>query len=128
MLHNSSRQLRQLPVLASLPSRALKVASTLMTPISFPAGKVLCREGDVGREAFLIVSGSASVRRGDKMVAMVGPGDIIGERALLGGWFRNATVVTDEPVTALVMSRREIASLLALPGVAKAVDRVTATR
>ena len=58
MLHNGSRQLRQLPVLSTLPSRALKVASTLMTPVSFPAGKVLCREGEVGQEAFLIVSGN----------------------------------------------------------------------
>lgn len=128
MSGKTSFPLRHVPVLASLPSRALKRAASLMTPISFPAGKVLCREGAVGLEAFLLVSGSASVTRDGELLAKLGPGDLVGEGALIGSGYRNATVVTDEPVTALVMSRREFSSLRALPGVAGAIDKVAAAR
>jgi CRP-like cAMP-binding protein len=123
-----SAGLRQLPVFASLPRRALATANSLLTPVTFADGDVLCEEGHLGRQAFIIVSGSAIVSRGDEIVATVGPGDLVGELALLGDGRRTASVTATEPVQAYVMSAQEFNSVLALPGVADAIRRVADAR
>jgi CRP-like cAMP-binding protein len=126
MPRNDSHDLRELPVFATLPRRARALANTLVTPVTFADGDVLCEEGHVGREAFVIVSGAAVVSRGDEVLAMVGPGDVVGELALLGDGRRTASVTATEPVEALVMSAQEFHSVLALPGVDEAIRRIAA--
>lgn len=56
-------------------------------------GDTLVREGDEGRELFLILDGVLSVEQGGEPVAEVGPGAILGEKALLGDGKRTATLV-----------------------------------
>jgi len=114
---SNGADLRRLPVFAHLSRRARAQARALTTPVTFAPGRALCREGEVGREAFVILSGTATVARAGVTVAEVGAGDVVGEAALLGDGRRNATVTATSPVTALVMSIREFNSLLALPGV-----------
>ena len=46
--------------------------------VTLPAGKVLCEQGTIGREAFVIVDGTAEVRRNKKKVATLGPGTCVG--------------------------------------------------
>jgi CRP-like cAMP-binding protein len=128
MTRDRRNELRQLPVFASLSKRTLSRLDSLMTPVRFATGNVLCHEGHVGREAFIIVSGSAVVSRGDETVAVVGPGALVGELALLGDGRRTASVTATESVEALVMSPLEFASVLALPGVDDEVRRVAAER
>jgi hypothetical protein len=56
-------------------------------------GDALVREGDEGRDVFLILDGVLAVERGGEAVAEVGPGAILGEKALLGDGTRTATLV-----------------------------------
>jgi Cyclic nucleotide-binding domain len=56
-------------------------------------GDTLVREGDEGRDLFLILDGVLSVERDGEAVAEVGPGAILGEKALLGDDKRTATLV-----------------------------------
>jgi hypothetical protein len=56
-------------------------------------GDTLVREGDEGRDLFLILDGVLSVQREGEPVAEVGPGAILGEKALLGDGKRTATLV-----------------------------------
>jgi len=111
---------------ASLSRRALAQADSLLTPVTFDDGDVLCLEGHVGRQAFIIVSGTAQVSRGDELIATVGPGDVVGELALLGDGYRRASVTAIEPVRALVMSAQEFASLRVLPGIDAEIQRIAA--
>lgn len=128
MARYPSAELRELPVFAALTKRALTVADSLLTPVSFNDGDVLCQEDHFGRQAFIIVSGTAAVSRGDEVVAVVGPGDLVGELALLGDGRRTASVTAIEPVEAYVMSTQEFNSVLALPGVAAEIARIAAGR
>ena len=116
MTARSPHDLRTLPVFARLSRRALSQARSLTTPVTFEPGRVLCREGDLGREAFVILSGTAAVTRAGATVAEVGAGDVVGEAALLGDGRRNATVTATSEVSALVMSIREFNTMLTLPG------------
>jgi Cyclic nucleotide-binding domain len=56
-------------------------------------GQTLVREGEHGRELYLILDGVLSVEQGGEPVAEVGPGAILGEKALLGDGKRTATLV-----------------------------------
>jgi CRP/FNR family transcriptional regulator, cyclic AMP receptor protein len=82
------------------------------TPISIPAGRVLCREGTAGREAFVIVTGEAAVSLAGREIARLGPGDPCGEMAVLEGGPRTATVTALTPMEVLVLSSGDFRSLL----------------
>ena len=56
-------------------------------------GDTLVRQGDEGRELFLILDGVLSVERDGEPLAEVGPGAILGEMALLGDGRRTATLL-----------------------------------
>jgi CRP-like cAMP-binding protein len=73
---------------------------------------VLTTEATVGRECFVIADGHAAVKVGARLVGMVGPGDCVGEMALLDGGTRSATVTAETPMTLYVLSIREFNSLL----------------
>lgn len=128
MARNTRADLRKLPVFAGLSRRALARVDALLTPVAFDDGDVLCHEGKLGREAFVIVSGEVEVSRGADHLATLGAGSVVGELALLGHRPRTATVTAAGPVSALVMSAQEFASVLAEPVVADQVYRVAAQR
>jgi CRP/FNR family cyclic AMP-dependent transcriptional regulator len=90
----------------------LRTIRRAVEEVSVPAGRVLCEEGAIGREFFFIVDGKATVRRGGRKVAMLGPGDYFGELALLDRKPRSATVVSDTPMELLVLEQRRFNGLL----------------
>jgi Cyclic nucleotide-binding domain len=71
-------------------------------------GDTLVREGDEGRELFLILDGVLSVERDGEPLAEVGPGAILGELALLGDGRRTATLVATTNVRIAVVPRDAI--------------------
>ena len=81
---------------------------------SFDEGATMVREGDPGARGFyLILSGSAEVRKGGEAVARMGPGEFFGEMALLlDDTPRTADVVALEPTTTLVMTQWDFKALL----------------
>lgn len=128
MARQSLSDLRRLPVFAGLSRRALERVDSLLTPIVFQDGDVLCHEGRLGREAFVIISGEVEVSRGVDHLATLGAGAVVGEMALLDRAPRTATVTAAGTVEALVMNAQEFASLLTEPTVADSVHRVAEQR
>ncbi|HTZ10111.1 MAG TPA: cyclic nucleotide-binding domain-containing protein [Acidimicrobiales bacterium] len=90
----------------------LRTIRKAVDEITVPAGKVLCEEGTVGREFFFIVDGTAAVRRGGRKVASLQPGRYFGELALLDRKPRSASVVSETPMTLLVLEQRRFNGLL----------------
>ena len=97
---------------AGLSKKELKAVARLLTPVRVAQGTVLTREGDLGREAMLIGSGTASVERDGNKVATLGPGEFFGELALLTGAPRVAMVTAETDMVIAALSRQEFASLL----------------
>jgi CRP/FNR family transcriptional regulator, cyclic AMP receptor protein len=106
-------QLAAVPLFEGLSKKQLRRMSSLMTRLELPAGKVLTREGQEGYEFFIVLEGEVEVRQGDRVVVTRGPGEYVGEIALLDKRPRTATVVAATPVSVEVLSRREFMSLLA---------------
>jgi sulfate permease, SulP family len=91
--------------------------------VSFSRGTEIFREGDPGKELFVLVQGRASVYLqqpdGAIRLATFAPGTIFGELAILDAGPRSATVVADEDVVCHVLSARDFAALSdAAPAVA----------
>ena len=75
-------------------------------------GKVLIREGERGREFFVIASGEVEVSRDGEAVATLGSGNFVGEMALLANVPRSATVTAKTPLDVLVITERAFKELL----------------
>ena len=105
-------QLKSIELFSELSKKDIKSISRLMTSINVKAGRELMREGDPGREFLVIVSGSATVRRKNRVIATVGSGDFLGELAVVAGVPRTATVTADTDMVLSVLNRREFSALL----------------
>jgi CRP-like cAMP-binding protein len=93
------------------------------------AGTTLVRAGERGREAFLLVSGQAEVRRDGDIVAILRPGDLIGEQALVARTHRNADVVAVTDVELAVFDDRSFDRAIAGSPVLRAhLDQTVALR
>jgi Cyclic nucleotide-binding domain len=70
---------------------------------TFEQGQALMTQGEEGRELFLLLDGVVDVEVDGDVVAEIGPGALLGERALLEGGTRTATVWATTPVRAVVV-------------------------
>jgi CRP-like cAMP-binding protein len=114
--------LAQIRLFSSVSKRDLQKIAKASDEIDVPSGKVLVEQGSRGREAFVVIEGSATVRRNGRKVATFGPGDHFGELALLDGGPRTATIVADTPMRVLVIGQREFSGVIdEVPGLAHKV-------
>lgn len=121
--------LRSVPLFAKCNIRQLRQIAALTVDLELPVGEVLCREGEIGTEFFVIIDGAAVVTVHGKRRATIGPGGFCGEMAILDGGTRVASVVTTLPTRVLVLSRREFEHLLSTaPEIAFALLRAMAQR
>jgi CRP-like cAMP-binding protein len=111
-----------LDLFAGLDRKQLATIASLSTPVTLPAGSVLCRRGERGREAFILIEGSVAVSIEDEAIAVLRPGSVFGEMSLLDGSPRVANVTATSQVTVLVLTNLELSSVLdAVPAVAARV-------
>jgi CRP-like cAMP-binding protein len=107
-----NERLAKIPLFEHLSAKQLAAVDGLVTTMDVDPGRELIRQGEVGREFMLVVDGEAEVRRDGELVATRGPGDFLGETALLLDRPRNATVVAKTAMTIEVINRRDFRSLL----------------
>lgn len=104
--------LRTVPLFHALRERELERISALADIIDLPADRCIMSQGERGAEMFVLVSGTARVERDGAVLADRGPGEVLGEIALLDGGPRTATVTLTEASRLLVLARREFQALL----------------
>jgi CRP-like cAMP-binding protein len=105
--------LRRIPLFSQCSKRELGAISSIADEIDLKEGKELTREGRLGREFFVLIDGSADVRKKNRKVATLEGGDFFGEIALVHHAPRTATVTATSPVRALVIMERDFKRLLA---------------
>ena len=114
--------LARLDIFAGLSKSERNKIRRLMSQLTIKEGRTFISEGDAGREAFIILSGRATVRRGGRVVASLGPGDVVGEMAVVASIPRTASVTADTEIEAEVLNRREFLSLIDQnPSIAKKI-------
>ncbi|MFP8876020.1 MAG: Crp/Fnr family transcriptional regulator [Myxococcota bacterium] len=101
----------------SLSNQELASIATLTTTRELASRDELFHKGDQGSQVFVVCSGRLKIlttsRVGTCVVFnTVGPGEVIGELALISGTPRNATVIAVEPCVLLVIERRDFLAFL----------------
>lgn len=104
--------LASVPLFSGCTTKELREIAKATVELTLDEGKEFVTQGDVGREAFVIVEGTAEVVRGGEVIATLGPGDCVGELALLDHGPRTASVRAKTPLTVLVLGPREFSGLL----------------
>ncbi|MGO1081173.1 MULTISPECIES: cyclic nucleotide-binding domain-containing protein [unclassified Inquilinus] len=125
--------LKRIPLFANIDTSKLKLLAFTSERVRFPAGQVLCRQGEIGRAAFIIIDGEADVivdaETGPLTVASVGRNDFVGEIAILCDVPRTATVQARTDLTALVIAKDQFFRMITeFPQMAIEIMRVLALR
>jgi CRP-like cAMP-binding protein len=101
--------LRSIPLFAKIEPSKLKLLAFTSEHLEFAAGDTLCRQGEPGDSAYIVLDGQADVlvetRDGPVTVASIGRNDVVGEIAILCDVPRTATVRATSRLTALRVSK-----------------------
>jgi CRP/FNR family transcriptional regulator, cyclic AMP receptor protein len=122
-----ARRLREFAAFAKFSDDDLKriARSTHRTATSGPWP--LIREQTPSDACYILLSGEAGVYVGHERIAVVGPGEVIGESALRHGNLRNATVTTTGKAEVLHIARSDLARLLdEVPALRQTIDETMA--
>jgi CRP/FNR family cyclic AMP-dependent transcriptional regulator len=100
-------RLTRVPLFAGVSKRDLEFVASRVDEVSLKAGQTLITEGQPTESFFILVSGQVQVSRAGKAAARLGPGDFFGEIGMLDRGPATATVVTEGPVEAMVLSHAQ---------------------
>ena len=125
--------LRNIPLFAKIEPSKLKLLAFTSERLTYQPDQVLCRQGDMGDAAYIIIEGEAAVRiatgSGDIEVARLGAGDVVGEIAILCDVPRTATVSAVDRVTTLKITKELFFRLInEFPQIAIEIMRELAAR
>jgi CRP/FNR family transcriptional regulator, cyclic AMP receptor protein len=108
-LNEEVELLRNIPLFANIEPSKLKLLAFTSERMTFQSGDLLCKQGDPGDSAFVIISGDAEVLvqtpKGPHIVAKLGRNAIVGEIAILCDVPRTASVKASSKVEAMVISK-----------------------
>jgi CRP-like cAMP-binding protein len=121
--------LKRAPLFEGLSKKELAQLARVSEDLEVPAGKVLCKEGEIGHEFFVIIEGEVEVTRNGRRVATRGGEDFVGEIALLEQTPRTATVTAKTPLRLFVLTSSSFKTLIDdNPSVERKVLRTLARR
>jgi CRP-like cAMP-binding protein len=116
-------RLNSIPLFKDLDRHEREQIARWADEVDVPAGYHLLDEGRFAHEFFVIEDGEVEVRIGDQQVTTLGPGEMLGEIALLKHDTRTASVIATSPVRAIVMAAREFDAMRsAMPAVAAKLE------
>jgi CRP-like cAMP-binding protein len=124
-----SLDLSKIWLFSTSSTKDLRVIRRALEEVSVPPGRVLCEQGTIGREFFLIVEGKAVVKKNNRKTATLGPGQYFGELALLDRRPRSASVISETDMKLLILGQRQFNAVLdAVPALSRKMLAAMATR
>lgn len=109
---SNTERLAAIPLFSGLTTKQLAAVDALVTEVHVEPGRELIRQGEIGREFFLVVDGEAQVQRDGVVLANRGPGAFFGETALLLDQRRNARVVAITAMNLQVINQQDFRRLV----------------
>jgi CRP-like cAMP-binding protein len=127
---DGAERLGRIGVLSELSIGQRRMLASMADETVAAAGETLMQQGDPGYEVLMLEEGQADVVKDGRRINEMGPGDLIGELAVLGdGAVRTATVVATTEVRAIVLTAHFMRELRArMPDVGERIDREAAAR
>lgn len=100
------------PLFASCSPAQLEAIANVTEFVTINDGHVVVREGHIGHDMLILTAGKAEVQVGDRVVATVGAGDVVGELGVVDGQRASATVTAIDGVEGFLVPRRGFSPLL----------------
>ena len=104
--------LARVPLFSGLSARDLRSIATVAEEREVHAGQVLTEQGGPGDEFFIVADGEVAIEISGREVRRLGPGDYLGEIALVFGGKRSATATASKPSTLYVLGEADFAALM----------------
>jgi CRP/FNR family transcriptional regulator, cyclic AMP receptor protein len=104
--------LKRIPLFSGCNKSELAAIAMIVDEIDLPAGKVLIREGDPGREFLILVEGTVEVRQKGRKLPAKSDAGFFGEISLLSNTPTTASVTATSAVYALVITPQSFRDLL----------------
>jgi len=104
--------LRNVTLFQGCSTKDLEKIAKASDEITMPAGSLIVDQGQTGREAFIVLEGTVTVKRNGKKINSVGPGTVVGELSLLDHGPRTATVICDTDCVLLLLDQRHFMGVL----------------
>ena len=104
--------LKSVPMFAGCSKRELHAIQKAGDEVTMTEGTLIVDQGQMGREAFVLLEGDVTVRRGGRKVVSLGPGAVVGELSLLDHGPRTASVVCDTDCTLFVLDQRHFQKVI----------------
>lgn len=102
-----AKRLKKVSILGALSDPQLRTLAKWTEVVAVESGEAVVHEGDSGSALYLILQGSADVRRGGRSLAHLGEGQFFGEMSLFDDLPRSADVVATEPSKIAVLQKWE---------------------
>ncbi|HUQ44941.1 MAG TPA: cyclic nucleotide-binding domain-containing protein [Candidatus Limnocylindria bacterium] len=112
MTNPTASALGRVSLFSGLDAHELEVIADVAQERQVSAGKVLTKQGAPGDEFFLIADGEVEIRQNGREIRRLGPGDHLGEIALVLGGKRTATAVAAQPSRLYVLAADAFMALL----------------
>ncbi len=118
MEHTHEELIRDVPLLARLPEAELRALASKGHVHNYRSGAVIFHEGDPGDALHIVIEGGVRIvvasRKGEEAtVALLGPGECVGDLALLDGKPRSASAIASGKTKTLVVRRDDFTRWLA---------------
>ena len=114
---------------SSLSKKELALLARVSEDVEVDEGTVLAKEGEIGQQFFLISKGKVKIARNGRRIGTKGPGEWVGEIAVLEDVRRTATLTAETPVRMFVFARADFRHLVKeSPGVESKILRALARR
>jgi CRP/FNR family transcriptional regulator, cyclic AMP receptor protein len=104
--------IKSVPLFARCSKKELAEIAGLADELELPEGKQLIRQGERGREFFVLLDGAVDVSRDGATIDTMAAGDFFGEIALVSNVPRTATVTALSPIRLLVITDRDFRAFL----------------
>ena len=104
--------LSTVPLFEGCSRKELQAITKAGDEVMMTAGTVVVEQGQLGREAFILLDGRVTVKRAGRKIASLGSGTVVGELSLLDHGPRTATVVCDTDCTLFVIDQRHFRGVI----------------
>lgn len=119
---DAAEQLAGLELFEGFSPQELDRVAELADAVDAEEGAVLTEQGKPGQQCYVIIEGKASVLVGNEVIATLGPGELVGEMALIDNRPRSGTVRATSPMRLLSFDVKSFRTLLdELPSANRAV-------
>jgi CRP-like cAMP-binding protein len=105
------QRLAAIPLFSTLPEPELTAVAARAGELEVEEGHMLVREGEFGHCLYAVESGTADVTRDGETIRTLGPGDVVGEVAVLAAGRRSASIVATSPMGVITFFKRDVWAL-----------------